>query len=336
MLVFAVESSCDETAVALYKSGVVAHQLYSQFTIHREHKGVVPELAARSHIEKLIPLTEECLQEAGITKQEIEAVAYTMGPGLLPCLMAGASYARSFAYGLGVPSLGIHHLESHILSPLLGQDKPTFPYVTLLVSGGHTQLYEVLGYGDYRLRGQTRDDAAGEAFDKTAVLLGLSYPGGAALENLAQQGNYVRFNARHKLTMPMANSGDYNFSFSGIKTQVRYLTEKIDLEEDNLRADLAASFQHTVVTGLIDKTISLAQESGISNLAIVGGVSANKYFRNMAQQKARSLGLRVYFAPLEYATDNAAMVALTANYRLNLGQRDNLNIRAKARLAIPA
>lgn len=339
MLIFAVESSCDETAVALYRTGaaergLVAHKLYSQSNIHQKYKGVVPELAARSHIEKLLPLTDECLTEAGMTKQDIGAVAYTMGPGLMPCLMAGASFARSFAYGLGVPAIGIHHLEAHILSPLLAEDKPAFPYIALLVSGGHTQLYEVNDYGDYHLHGQTRDDAAGEAFDKTAVLLGLPYPGGAELEKLAKQGDYKRFTAKHKLTMPMAHSNDYNFSFSGIKTQVRYLTERIDLATE--KADLAAAFQHTIVKGLIAKSVALAQASGISNLAIVGGVSANNYFREMAQQKASSLGLQVYFAPLEYATDNAAMVALVADYRLSNGQQDNLNIKAKPRLAIPA
>lgn len=339
MLIFAVESSCDETAVALYKadadkSSLIAHKLYSQSNIHKEYKGVVPELAARSHVEKLLPLTEECLQEAGANKQDIGAVAYTMGPGLMPCLMTGASFARSLAYGLGVPAIGIHHLEAHILSPLLAEAKPTFPYIALLVSGGHTQLYEVRDYGDYHLHGQTRDDAAGEAFDKTAVLLGLSYPGGAQLEKLAEQGDHKRFNARHKLTMPMAHSNDYNFSFSGIKTQVRYLTEKLDLEKD--KADLAAAFQDTIVKGLIAKTVSLAQARGVSNIAIVGGVSANNYFREMAQQKAASLGLKVYFAPLEYATDNAAMVAVVAAYRLSKGQKDNLNIKAQARLGIPA
>ncbi|MBE8182361.1 MAG: tRNA (adenosine(37)-N6)-threonylcarbamoyltransferase complex transferase subunit TsaD [Candidatus Portiera sp.] len=336
MLIFAVESSCDETAVALYKSGVLAHKVYSQFVIHQKYKGVVPELAARSHIEKLIPLTEECLQEAEVSKKAIDAVAYTMGPGLIPCLMAGAAYARSLAYGLEVPALGIHHLESHILSPLLSDDKPSFPYVTLLVSGGHTQLYEVLDYGDYRLHGQTRDDAAGEAFDKTAVLLGLSYPGGAELEKLAKKGDHSRFSSKHKLTMPMANSGDYDFSFSGIKTQVRYLAAKLDLQNDREVADLAAAFQHTITKGLTDKTLALAQEKGIKNIAIVGGVSANRYFRDMAKAKSSSRGMKVYFAPLEYATDNAAMVALTASYRLSKGQKDNLIIQAKPRLGIPA
>lgn len=340
MLIFAVESSCDETAVALYRSrsGILAHKVHSQISIHSDHQGVVPELAARSHIEKLVPLTNLCLAEAEIAKDEIDAVAYTMGPGLIPCLMAGASYARAFAYGLGVPALGIHHLEGHLLSPLLADNEadnpaPNFPYVSLLVSGGHTQLYLVRDYGDYQLHGRTVDDAVGEAFDKTAVLLGLAYPGGATLEKLARQGKPNKY----PLTMPMAKSGDYNFSFSGIKTQVRYLIEKLGdrIKNDTCRADIAASFQHTVVNGLVDKAVSLANELGTENLSIVGGVSANGYFRSQAQQKSVAKGIKVFFAPLEYCTDNAAMIALVADYRLRRGERDNLKIKATARCTIP-
>ena len=367
MIIFAVESSCDETAVAVYQSGVLAHRVFSQIDIHQEYKGVVPELAARSHIQKLIPLTKDCLNAASINKKDISAVAYTMGPGLIPCLIAGASYARSLAYGLGVTALGIHHLEAHILSPLLAEDKNNkvdFPYIALLVSGGHTQLYIVRDYGKYELCGQSVDDAVGEAFDKSAVLLGLPYPGGAELEKLARNGNPDKY----PLTMPMAHSGDYNFSFSGIKTQVRYLLEKLDVDNtkdagdtkdaedhgeskgnenenenenenkgaaESIKADVAASFQKTIAHGLLNKVFALASSSGITKVALVGGVSANGYLRNLAQERAKEAGLQLFFAPAQYCTDNAAMVALTAEYRLGRGQKNGLIIRSKPRLPIP-
>ena len=351
MIIFAVESSCDETAVAVYQSGVLAHRVFSQIDIHQAYKGVVPELAARSHIQKLIPLTKDCLNAASINKKDISAVAYTMGPGLIPCLIAGASYARSLAYGLGVTALGIHHLEAHILSPLLAEDsnnKVDFPYIALLVSGGHTQLYIVRDYGKYELCGQSVDDAVGEAFDKSAVLLGLPYPGGAELEKLARNGNPDKY----PLTMPMAHSGDYNFSFSGIKTQVRYLLEKLNIDnangagespegypeeytEESIKADVAASFQKTIAHGLLDKVFALASSSGIAKVALVGGVSANGYLRNLAQERAKEVGLQLFFAPAQYCTDNAAMVALTAEYRLRRGQKNGLVIRSKPRLPIP-
>ncbi len=347
MIIFAVESSCDETAVAVYQSGVLAHRVFSQIDIHQAYKGVVPELAARSHIQKLIPLTKDCLNAASINKKDISAVAYTMGPGLIPCLIAGASYARSLAYGLGVTALGIHHLEAHILSPMLAEDKNNkvdFPYIALLVSGGHTQLYIVRDYGKYELCGQSVDDAVGEAFDKSAVLLGLPYPGGAELEKLARNGNPDKY----PLTMPMAHSGDYNFSFSGIKTQVRYLLEKLNIGntkdagenpgeniEESIKADVAASFQKTIAHGLINKVFALASSSGITKVALVGGVSANGYLRNLAQERAKEAGLQLFFAPAQYCTDNAAMVALTAEYRLGRGEKNGLIIRSKPRLPIP-
>ena len=364
MIIFAVESSCDETAVAVYQSGVLAHRVFSQIDIHQAYKGVVPELAARSHIQKLIPLTKDCLNAASINKKDISAVAYTMGPGLIPCLIAGASYARSLAYGLGVTALGIHHLEAHILSPLLSEDKNNkidFPYIALLISGGHTQLYIVRDYGKYELCGQSVDDAVGEAFDKSAVLLGLPYPGGAELEKLARNGNPDKY----PLTMPMAHSGDYNFSFSGIKTQVRYLLEKLDVDNtkdakdtkdaedteyhgesnenenenkgaaESIKADVAASFQKTIAHGLINKVFTLASSSGITKVALVGGVSANGYLRNLAQERAKEAGLQLFFAPAQYCTDNAAMVALTAEYRLGRGEKNGLIIRSKPRLPIP-
>lgn len=370
MIIFAVESSCDETAVALYTdqntdNRVLAHQLFSQIEIHKQYKGVVPELAARNHIQRLVSLSDKCFKDAGISKQDIDAVAYTMGPGLIPCLLAGASYARSLAFALGVKALAVHHLEGHILSPLLNKDKkskPFFPYIALLASGGHTQLYLVKDYGKYELCGQSVDDAVGEAFDKTALLLGLAYPGGAELEKLAKQGNPNTY----LLTMPMAHSGDYNFSFSGIKTQARYLVERLrkshsvqTLKEEKsgikgikdkteeegteeasrisqrIRANIATSFQHTIATGLLDKTFSLATKYAVRQVALVGGVSANQYLRNMAEERARELHIKLYFAEPQYCLDNAAMIALTAEYRFKQGQKNGLTIRSRPRCAIP-
>ena len=333
MLIFAVESSCDETAVALYDSkddNLLCHKLYSQVTIHSAHGGVVPELAARNHIQKLIPLTKLCFKESGIDKKDIQALAYTCGPGLIPCLMAGASYARALAYGLGVPALGINHLEGHILSPLLAEDKPEFPYVALLVSGGHSQIYLVKDYGEYILGGTTLDDAAGEAFDKVAALLGLGYPGGAELENLAQGGDP----ARYSLSMPLSKKKEHkhNFSFSGIKTEIRYLVDKLEKQgEQNYQADLAASFQHTVVKGMLSKIFSFASEHRIQNIAIVGGVSANSHFRKQAVSKQSEISGKIYFAPPQFCTDNAAMIAIAAGYRFKQEKRQTLTIKAQAR-----
>ena len=313
---------------------LVAHKVHSQIAIHREYGGVVPELAARNHIEKLPILTKLCLEEAGIQKQDINAVAYTKGPGLIPCLAAGASYARAFAYGLQVPALGVNHLEGHLLSPMLAEKKPSFPYAALLVSGGHTQLYLARDWGDYTLGGDTLDDAAGEAFDKVASMLGLPYPGGAELEELAKQGDPRNY----RLTMPLKNAhkdGNYNFSFSGIKTQVKYLLNELEEKnEDNYRADLAAALQDTISQGLVDKVCSFARRHKLRNIAIVGGVSANKHFRKLLSEQTSELKQKAFLAPLEFCTDNAAMIALAGSYQLLRGKQDNLGIRATPRLPV--
>ena len=323
--ILAVETSCDETAVALYAGKLLAHEIFSQADIHKLYQGVVPEIAARNHLQRLVPLTRVCLETAGMRKQDIDCVAYTMGPGLIASLMTGAVFSCSFAYGLGIPHIGIHHLEGHLLSPFLSPSPPSFPYLALLVSGGHTQLYLVTNYGEYRLYGQSLDDAAGEAYDKIASLLNLPYPGGRPLEEMARAGNENAY----ALTVPMARSGDYNFSFSGLKTQVRYLMEKI--KDKRNYADVAASFQKTIVTSLLSKSFALAEELGINRLAMVGGVSANRYLRRQAERRANRMEL--YYPPLEYCTDNAVMIAYAASRRLE--KKSTLCIRAQARCSIP-
>ena len=327
--ILAVETSCDETAIAIYRKKLLAHKLFSQANIHKLYKGVVPEIAARNHLQRLNPLVNDCLTAAKINRNEVSCVAYTMGPGLITALMTGAAFARSFAYGLGVPALSIHHLEGHLLSPLLTKNKPAFPYIALLVSGGHSQLYQVNGYGDYRLYGESLDDAAGEAFDKIANLLDLPYPGGSHLESLASQGDENTY----ALTVPMARTKDYNFSFSGLKTQVRYLMEKLKSKETY--ADLAASCQKTLVQSLLGKTFALAYLLNANRIAIVGGVSANLYLRQEAEKRAASDQIKLFYPPLEYCTDNAAMIAYAAAMRFSWGRKDGLSIRAQARCPIP-
>ncbi len=326
--ILAIETSCDETAVAIYKNKLLAHRLFSQVDIHRLYKGVVPEIAARNHLQKLNPLVEDCLAASHIKKTELDYLAYTMGPGLIPALMTGATFARCLAYGLGIPAIGIHHLEAHLLSPLLTQVKPAFPYIALLVSGGHTQLYEVESYGSYKLYGESLDDAAGEAFDKIASLLGLAYPGGSQLERLAQEGDEESYS----FTIPMKHSGDYNFSFSGLKTQARYLIEK---QPKQRYADLAAAIQQTLVKSLLGKTFALTKQLESKQIAIVGGVSANQYLRHQAAKYANEYDIKMFYPPLEFCTDNAAMIAYTAAMRIASGQKDSLAIRAHARCPIP-
>ena len=328
MLILAVETSCDETAFALHDGRkLVSHCLFSQ-TVHTLYDGVVPELAARNHLQRLLPLLKECLRLGQARKQDITHIAYTMGPGLITALMTGGAFARCLAYGLGVPALGIHHLEGHLLSPLLAKEKPPFPYLALLVSGGHTQLQLVEGTGRYTLHGETLDDAAGEAFDKVGTLLDLDYPAGSQLEQLARQGNPQAY----ALTVPMRHSGDYNFSFSGLKTQVSRHMATIKTTQQ--KADLAASFQMTMAKSLLGKTFALATKLDVANIVLVGGVSANQYLRKQMTQLAAEK--RVFFPPLEYCTDNAAMIALAAVHRIATGKQDSLAIRAQARLPIPA
>jgi N6-L-threonylcarbamoyladenine synthase len=311
MLVLGVESSCDETGVALYDSvrGLLAHALHSQIVMHNEYGGVVPELASRDHIRRVLPLTRKVLSESGCTLADLNGIAYTEGPGLAGALLVGAGMARALAFALNIPAVGVHHLEGHMLSPLISDTLPAFPFVALLVSGGHTQLMLVSGVGRYTLLGETLDDAAGEAFDKTAQLLGLGYPGGAALSKLAAAGDAQRFN----LPRPMLNSGDFDFSFSGLKTAVLTLVRKAGLEQ---AADIAAAFQAAAVEVLVRKSLAACKHSGTERLVVAGGVGANTHLRERLTREAAARGITVFYPRLEFCTDNGAMIAFAGAQRL--------------------
>jgi N6-L-threonylcarbamoyladenine synthase len=313
MLVLGIETSCDETGVALYDTarGLLAHEVHSQAALHAEYGGVVPELASRDHIRRTLPLLERVLARAGARLDEVDAVAYTEGPGLAGALLVGASIATGIAYGLGVPAIGIHHLEGHVLSPLLSARPPAFPFIALLVSGGHTQLMEVTAVGRYRLLGETADDAAGEAFDKTAQLLGLGYPGGPALARLAEAGRPGRFT----LPRPMIASGDLDFSFSGLKTAVATLVRGRGLDERS-RADLAAEFQEAIVDVLVAKCRAALAATGHRRLVVAGGVGANRRLRERLDAAAARDGFEAFYPELELCTDNGAMIAYAAARRL--------------------
>ena len=311
MLVLGVESSCDETGVALYDSarGLLAHALYSQIAMHNDYGGVVPELASRDHIRRVLPLTRQVLAESGRTLADIDGIAYTQGPGLAGALLVGAGMARALAFALNIPAVGVHHLEGHMLSPLISDTPPEFPFVALLVSGGHTQLMLVSGVGRYTLLGETLDDAAGEAFDKTAQLLGLGYPGGPALSKLAATGDASRFT----LPRPMLNSGDFDFSFSGLKTAVLTLVRKVGLGE---AADIAAAFQTAAVEVLVSKSLAACLHSGATRLVVAGGVGANTHLRERLTREAAARGIHVFYPRLEFCTDNGAMIAYAGAQRL--------------------
>ena len=313
MLVLGIETSCDETGVALYDSvrGLLAHEVHTQAAMHAEYGGVVPELASRDHIRRTLPLVRRVLERGGARLEQVDAVAYTEGPGLAGALLVGASIAAGLAYGLGVPAIGVHHLEGHLLSPLLSKTPPAFPFVALLVSGGHTQLMEVEGVGRYRLLGETLDDAAGEAFDKTAQVLGLGYPGGPALAQLADRGQ----RGRHRLPRPMIASGDLEFSFSGLKTAVLTLVRNAALDAA-AKADVAAEFQEAVVDVLVAKCRAALEATGHRRLVIAGGVGANRRLRERLDATAAAHGFEVYYPELELCTDNGAMIALAGALRL--------------------
>jgi N6-L-threonylcarbamoyladenine synthase len=312
-LILGIESSCDETGVALYhiERGLLAHALHSQVSLHSEYGGVVPELASRDHVRYVLPLIRRVAEQAQCTLQEIDAVAYTQGPGLSGALLVGASVACSLAYALNIPSIGIHHLEGHLLSPLLSKPAPSFPFVALLVSGGHTQIMRVDGVGQYTLLGETLDDAAGEAFDKSAKLLGLGYPGGPELAKLAARGKAGRF----KLPRPMLHSGDLNFSFSGLKTSVLTLTKQQALDEQT-KSDIAHAAQEAIVDVLSSKAMAAMKETGLSQLVVAGGVGANQTLRATLDQAARKSGWQVFYPELEFCTDNGAMIAFAGAMRL--------------------
>lgn len=324
MLILGIESSCDETGVALVDAGaagtprLLGHALHSQIEMHQAYGGVVPELASRDHIRRVLPLTEATLQQAGCALQQVDAVAYTKGPGLAGALLVGAGVACAMAAALGKPTLGIHHLEGHLLSPFLSADPPEFPFVALLVSGGHTQLMRVDGVGRYTLLGETIDDAAGEAFDKSAKLMGLGYPGGPALSRLAQQGDPVAF----KLPRPLLHSGDLDFSFAGLKTAVLTQAKKLGDALEVCKADLAASTQAAIVEVLVKKSMTALKETGLKRLVVAGGVGANAQLRADLNQACAQRGVRVHYPELHLCTDNGAMIALAAGMRVQAGLAD--------------
>jgi N6-L-threonylcarbamoyladenine synthase len=315
MWILGIESSCDETGLALYhdQRGLVAHAVHSQIDLHQAYGGVVPELASRDHVRRIVPLYRQVLAEADIAASDIDAVAYTAGPGLAGALLVGAAFAESLAYSLGRPAIAIHHLEGHLLSPLLSADAPAFPFVALLVSGGHTQLMRVFAVGAYEMLGETQDDAAGEAFDKTAKLLGLPYPGGPALAALAEQGTAGRI----RLPRPMMASGDLDFSFSGLKTAVLNVANKgLD---DAARCDLAAEFQEAVVDVLVSKCLAALRQTHLNRLVVAGGVGANRRLRSRLDIELAQRRGRVHYPELALCTDNGAMIAFAGALRLAAG-----------------
>jgi N6-L-threonylcarbamoyladenine synthase len=336
MIVLGIETSCDETGIALYhtQQGLLSHTLHSQIDMHREYGGVVPELASRDHIRRVLPLIRRALKQSDTSLYTIDAIAYTQGPGLAGALLTGASIGTALAFALGIPVLNIHHLEGHLLSPLLSNPAPSFPFVALLVSGGHTQLMQVDNIGQYRLLGETVDDAAGEAFDKTAKLLGLGYPGGQSLAKLAITGQAGRF----KLPRPMLHSGDLNFSFSGLKTAVATLVSKHETASQT-HADIAFAFEDAVTDVLVEKSLSALKMTGLKQLVVAGGVGANTRLRQKLAHRMSSLGITVFFPELEFCTDNGAMIALAGALRLqhiNNSSRTAASFTVKARWDLEA
>ncbi len=331
MLVLGIETSCDETGVAVYDSdrGLLAHALHSQVALHDPYGGVVPELASRDHVRRLLPLVREVLREAGVQESDLDAIAFTQGPGLAGALLVGAAVANGLAFGLGIEAIGVHHLEGHLLSPLLEKNAPAFPFVALLVSGGHTQLMRVSGVGDYQMLGETLDDAAGEAFDKTAKLLGLSYPGGPALAKLAQRGKPDRFEFPRPMLEQLEKHGDLNFSFSGLKTAVATLVRQRTLDEQT-RADVAAAFQEAVVDVLVAKSLAAIARTGLERLVVAGGVGANLRLRALLDAGAARDGFSVFYPATEFCTDNGAMIALAGALRLQHDQGPGIEDQARS------
>ncbi|NOV32292.1 tRNA (adenosine(37)-N6)-threonylcarbamoyltransferase complex transferase subunit TsaD [Methylomonas sp. ZR1] len=327
MYVLGIESSCDETAVAVYQpsKGLIAHTLYSQIATHAEYGGVVPELASRDHIRKLVPLIKTVLKKAELRAKDIEGIAYTAGPGLMGSLLVGAATAQSLAWTWQIPAIAVHHMEGHLLAPMLEDNPPAYPFVALLISGGHTLLIEVRAIGEYRLLGESLDDAAGEAFDKTAKLLGLDYPGGPKLAELARNGQN-----RFKFPRPMTDRPGLEFSFSGLKTftmNALYATEQT--EQD--KADIAFAFQQAVAETLSIKCKRALQQTQLKTLVVAGGVSANHEIRKQLQQMAAKEGAEIRFPRPEFCTDNGAMIAYAGCQRLMAGQTQNLEIFARPR-----
>lgn len=333
MLVLGIETSCDETAVALYDSvqGLLADRLYSQIAMHAEYGGVVPELAARDHIRKLVPLIRELLAESGHSLKDIDGVAYTRGPGLAGALLVGASMGQALALGLAVPAVGVHHMEGHLLAPMLEETRPQFPFLALLVSGGHTLLADVAGPGEYNILGESLDDAVGEAFDKTAKLLGLAYPGGPSVAKEAEQGQAGRF----KFPRPMTDRPGIDFSFSGLKTFTLTTARAHEDDDQQLteqtRADIALAFQDAATDTLLIKSRRALQQTGYNQLVIAGGVGANKLLRQKFNEMAEQENISVHFPRPEYCTDNGAMIAYVGCLRLLAGESEDLAVAVRPR-----
>ena len=336
MRILGIETSCDETGVAIYdeEKGLIANQLHTQIALHADYGGVVPELASRDHIRKLAPLLQAALQEAHLTAKDIDGIAYTSGPGLVGALLVGSTVARSLAYAWNVPAIGVHHMEGHLLAPMLEENPPHFPFVALLVSGGHTQLVRVDGVGRYELLGESIDDAAGEAFDKTAKLLGLDYPGGAALARLALKGTPNRF----AFPRPMTDRPGLDFSFSGLKTFAANTLHQVMQEEGKLteqsKADIAYAFQEAVVDTLAIKCKRALKQTGLKRLVIAGGVSANKQLRQTLAELMQQFGGEVFYPQPQFCTDNGAMIAYAGFLRLKQGQQQDLAIEVRPRWAM--
>jgi len=326
--ILALESSCDESAAAVLdsKDGLLAHELFSQVELHRIYGGVVPELASRDHVHKLLPLVRSAMAAAGTEPRDLNGVAYTAGPGLIGALLTGAALARSLAYAWGVPAVAVHHLEGHLLAPLLEDDPPPFPHVALLVSGGHTMLIEVQGIGRYQRLGESRDDAAGEAFDKTAKLLGLPYPGGPELARIADAAKGGAFN----FPRPMLDRPGLEFSFSGLKTAVLHAVRGQPAITEDLKSDVAHAVQEAIVETLVAKSLRALEQTGLDVLVVSGGVSANRKLRARLADVVSKRGGRVYYPRIEFCTDNAAMIAVAGLARLTAGQHDGLAIKARA------
>lgn len=328
MRVLGIETSCDETGVAVYDSekGLMAHELYSQVRLHADFGGVVPELASRDHVRKLVPLINRVMEASGSSRGDIDGIAYTSGPGLIGALMVGSSVATGLARSWGVPALGVHHMEGHLLASMLEDPAPRMPFVALLVSGGHSMLVEVQGVGRYRTLGETLDDAAGEAFDKTAKLLGLPYPGGPALAKLAETGRPGVFN----FPRPMLNKPGLEFSFSGLKTAVVIATRDLEMTAQT-RADVARGFQDAVVDTLVGKTVKALKQTGLKRVVVAGGVGANRALREQLKNDVTAIGGEVYYPRLEFCTDNGAMIAFAGHLRLAAGEVDESQMQARAR-----
>ncbi|MEX2525229.1 MAG: tRNA (adenosine(37)-N6)-threonylcarbamoyltransferase complex transferase subunit TsaD [Gammaproteobacteria bacterium] len=328
MRVLGIETSCDETGLAVYDTdrGLLAHALHSQVDLHSTYGGVVPELASRDHVRRILPLIQRVLDESGIERSDLDGIAYTAGPGLIGALLVGASVGRSLAWGLGIPAIGVHHMEAHLLAPMLEDEAPEFPFLALLVSGGHTQLVMVNGFGDYELLGESLDDAAGEAFDKTAKLLGLGYPGGPAISALAEKG----VPGRVHFTRPMVDRPGLDFSFSGLKTAVVHAVGESG-GDDQSRADIARGFVDAVVDTLTIKCRRAMEEYGIPTLVAAGGVSANRQLRHSLEAMAEETGGRVFYPRPEFCTDNGAMIAYAGWMHLCAGHSEPLAFAAYPR-----